>query len=73
MYSEDTGGKALIASKSPWGALLGGGIGWAVAYYGLQLDPVACNTLAGGAVLLGGYAMRYITSEPIVGIFKKPQ
>ena len=61
-------GKALIASKSPWGTLAGGGIAWLATRYGFGWDQITCNLVAGVAIVLASYAMRYFTNEPITGI-----
>lgn len=60
--------KALIASKSPAGTLLAGGLAFVAGRYGLGWDEVTCDMLAGLAVLLGGYVMRYVTKSPIGGV-----
>jgi hypothetical protein len=64
-------GKSLIASKSPWGTLAGGIVGWAVSHYALGWDQATCSLVAGGFVLIASYAMRAITSLPITGVFTK--
>jgi len=70
---EELRGKALIASRSPWGTLAGGVIGWIVARYGLDLDTDTSSMIAGLAVLAAAYAMRYITNQPITGVLdEKP-
>ena len=61
-------GKSLIASRTPWGVLLAGAIGWAAARYGLGWDSNTVDLVAGLAVLAGGYAMRYVTTGPIRGL-----
>lgn len=73
--------KALLASKTPWGTIIGTGIGWAVTHYGMACtatQTTACwsqNTIdvvTGAGVLLGtvlgSYVMRYISKSPIGGI-----
>jgi hypothetical protein len=62
-------GKALLASKSPWGTIAGGLVGWLAAHYGLGWDQTTCNLIAGGGVILASYAMRWLTTQPITGIF----
>lgn len=57
--------KALLLSKSPWGALLGGVIGWAVTKYGLGWDQNTIDLVTGVGVLAGGYLIRIFTSAPI--------
>lgn len=64
-------GKALIASKTPWGVLAAYGIAFLGAHFGLGLDADTTGVVAGAAVLVGSYAMRYITTDTITGIFKK--
>jgi hypothetical protein len=61
-------GKALIASKSPWGSLLGGIVTWLAAKEGLGWDETTCNLVAGAGVLVGAYLMRWITKGSITGI-----
>lgn len=63
--------KPLIASKTPIGTLVAGVVAWAAGRYGLGWDQTTCDLVAGCAVLLGGYGMRYISSSPIAGIFSK--
>lgn len=62
--------KALAASKTPWGVVAGYAVTWLVSHYGLGWDADTCALVAGVAVLLGSYAMRYVTSSPIGGWFK---
>lgn len=64
-------GQALIASKSPWGSLAGGVVAWAVTHWGLGWDQSTCDLVAGAGVLVGAYAMRYVTDHPITGLFRK--
>jgi hypothetical protein len=61
-------GKALLASRTPWGVLASGIVGWIVAHYGLGLDEATTNSIAGLFVLIGSFAMRYITRTPITSI-----
>ena len=61
-------GKALLASKSPWGSLAGGIVGWLVSHYGLGWDQATCDLVAGACVLAASYVMRYITAAPITGV-----
>jgi len=70
---EELRGKALIASKSPWGTLAGGVIGWIVARYGLDWDTETSGIVAGLAVLGAAYVMRYFTKEPITGVLEEPE
>ncbi len=62
-------GKPLAASRTPWGTLATGVVAWLAAKYGLGWDEQTCALVAGAATLLGGYAMRLITSAPITGLF----
>ena len=68
--AEQLTNKSLLASKSPPGTLIAGVVAWLAAKYGLGWDQATCDLIAGVAVLLGGYAMRYITKSPIGGIIK---
>lgn len=61
-------GKSLLASRTPWGTLLAGIIAWGAAHYGLNLSPDAQVELAGLGVVIGSYAMRYVTAAPISSI-----
>lgn len=58
-------GKALLASKSPWGTLLIGVIAYVASKWGLQLDDQTTDLIAGFAVLIGAYAARYFVQHPI--------
>lgn len=66
--AEQLRGKALIASKTPWGTVLGGIIAWVVAHYGLNVDPGTQTVIAGLGVLAASYIMRYITKGPVTGV-----
>jgi hypothetical protein len=69
-------GKALVASKSPWGTLAVAAVAWLSAQYGLgwsDIYPVAggpslTTIIGGGGVLAGAFLMRYFTSHPISGL-----
>ncbi len=66
-------GKALIASKTPWGTLLAAGVSYLAAKKGLGWDEATCELVAGAGVLVGAYLMRWISPERITGFFtKKP-
>ena len=69
--AEQWTGKALVMSKSPWGVLLVTAVTYESAKLGLGWSPDVCSLVAGGALVLAAYAMRYITSSPISGFFKK--
>lgn len=64
-------GKALIASKTPWGTLLAGAIAYFAAKQGFGWDETLCDLLAGAGVLLGSYLMRFISPARITGLLKK--
>ena len=64
----DLAPKALIASKSPWGTLAVSAVVWLSAKYGLGWDEGTCAVVGGGAVLLGSFVMRYITTARIGGV-----
>lgn len=66
-------GKALLASKTPWGTIAGGVVGWLVSHYGLGWDQATCDVVAGACVLLASYAMRYVTAAPITGVVSAPK
>ena len=60
--------KPLLFSKTPWGTLAAGLIGWASARYGLGLDANTTALIAGLCVLAGSYAMRAVTKQPTSGL-----
>lgn len=64
-------GQALVMSRTPWGTLAGGLVGWLVTKYGLGWDQATCDLVAGGCVLMASFGMRYITENPITGLFRK--
>ena len=64
--------KPLLASRSPWGTLAVTAVAWAVAKYGLGWDEATQQIVAGVAILVGSYAMRLITKQPIAGIVSTP-
>lgn len=64
-------GKALLASKTPWGVLLTSGIVMIVSKYGLGWNEHFCELLSGVTILGASYAMRYWSPGRITGIFKK--
>lgn len=63
-------GKALLASKTPWGTLACAVAAYASGRWGLGWDASTDALVAGGALVLGSYAMRYVTSAPISGLFR---
>ena len=64
--------KPLLASKSPWGTLAAGVVAWLSSRYGFGFDETTCGLVSGVAVLLGSYAMRAITKQPVVGVLVTP-
>lgn len=69
--AEQFTGKALLASKSPWGTLLAGAVTWLAGRYGLGWPPEVCALLGGAGVLAGAFVMRAVTKSPISGLFTK--
>lgn len=63
-------GKLLLASRSAPGPFVTGALTWLVAHYALGWSPEFTSMVAGGVVLLAGYALRYITSAPISGVVR---
>ncbi len=64
-------GKALVASKTPWGTLLLPLVAYLAARYGLGWTPDVDALVAGVAVLVASYLMRLLTSVPITGLFRR--
>ena len=64
--------KPLLLSKSPWGTLAAAVLAWVSTRYGLGWDEATCSVIAGAAVLLGSYAMRAMTKQPIAGVVTTP-
>ena len=64
--------KPLLASRTPWGTLAAGMVGWISSRYGFGFDETTCSLIAGLAVLLGSYAMRSVTKQPVAGILATP-
>ncbi len=62
-------GKSLAASRTPWGTLLLPVVAYLAARYGLGWTPDIDALVAGVAVLVGSYAMRFMTSTPITSLF----
>ena len=64
--------KPLLASKTPWGTLGAGVVAWLSSRYGFGFDETTCGLVSGVAVLLGSYAMRAVTKQPIAGLLATP-
>jgi hypothetical protein len=64
-------GKALLASKTPWGTLAVSAVSYLASKYGLGWDADTCTLVAGAGLVAGAYAMRYLTAAPISGWFRK--
>ncbi len=64
-------GQALAQSRTPWGNVAGYAVTWLASYYGLGWSPETCAILAGVAVMIFSYIMRYITENPITGFFHR--
>ena len=64
-------GKALIASKTPWGVLLTALVAYGASKYGVGWSEQTCELVAGAGVLVGSYAMRYLSPGRITGLFGK--
>lgn len=64
-------GKALLASKTPWGTLAVALVAWGAAKYGLGWDTNTDALVGGAGLVLGSYVMRAITNSPISGMFSK--
>jgi len=63
-------GKPLILSKTPWGVIVCYILGLALGHFGIEMSDAGTQVLAGVFVLIGSYAMRYITTARINGIVK---
>ena len=61
-------GKALLASRSPWGVLVSAIIGWLVTHYGLGWSDDIVAIVDGLIILASSYGMRYITRAPITSV-----
>lgn len=64
-------GKSLAASRTPWGTLLLPVVAYLAARYGLGWPPDIDALMAGVAVLIGSYVMRFMTSTPITSLFRQ--
>lgn len=71
--AEQISGKALFASKSPWGTLLGAALAWASARWGFGWDDTTSNLVAGAGLLVGAYVMRLFTTAPVSGVVSVPK
>lgn len=56
-------GQAKVLSKAPLGAALAAVIAWAAAHFGLGWGEDTDDTLAGLAVLAGGYLTHYLETR----------
>ena len=63
-------GKALLASKTPWGTLLVPLVTYLASRYALGWDTNTCTLVAGVGVLVGAYIMRMVTELPITGLLR---
>ena len=63
-------GKALLASKTPWGTLACAVVAYVSTRWGFGWSAGTDALVAGGALVLGSYAMRYVTAAPISGMFR---
>lgn len=72
-YALQLQGKVLWRSRSPAGTLLVAVLAWASARYGFGWNADTVNLVAAAGVLAGGYAMRLLTRQPIVGLLRVPQ
>lgn len=65
-------GKALLASKTPWGTLAATAVAYLATKYSLHWDQGTCELVAGAALLIGAYIMRAISAGgPITSLFAK--
>ena len=62
--------KTLIGSKSVWAPLATWSVTAAATYYGLNLDPATCTTLASLLAYIIVVLMRCVTRSPVGGVFK---
>lgn len=68
VLAEQFTGKALLASKSPWGTLLAAVVAYGASRFGLGWDHDTCALVAGAGLLLGAYVMRALTKAPITSV-----
>jgi hypothetical protein len=64
-------GKALLASKSTYGAAVTLAVSWVVTHYGIGWTPDVCAMASGVLVLAVSAGLRAFTSGPITGIITK--
>lgn len=62
--------KALVASKSTWGPLVGAAVVQLVTRWGLGWDEGTCDLVTGGIILVVSAGLRWVTSSPIGGVFR---
>ena len=60
--------KALLYSKTVWGALAAIVISRLATQWGLGWDATTCSVVSGGLVWVAVIALRYITKAPIDGM-----
>ena len=60
-------GKAIVASRTPWGTVLVPAVAWLATRYGLGWSPDLDASIAGVLVLVCSFCMRAITRTPITG------
>jgi hypothetical protein len=64
-------GKALVASKTLWGTLIGMGVSWLVTKYALNWDATTSAYVTGAITMGITGALRTVTDSPITGLLKK--
>jgi hypothetical protein len=64
-------GKSLVASKTPIVTLLVTAAAWASTKWGLGWSDAVDEAVAGFALLVASYVMRYVSTLPITGLFQK--
>ncbi len=63
-------GKALLASKTPWGTLACAGVAYVATKYGFHWDETTVDLVSGAGLLVGAYLMRLVTTSPIAGFIR---
>ena len=71
-YALQLQAKALLRCRSPAGTLLVAILAWASARFGFHWDTDTVDLVAAIGVLLGGYAMRLFTRQPVAGLLRVP-